>query len=78
MITLTIPIVISSLTLILAYAVFQFGLFRWLIGRIDLLGSNFKDELVRHQQTDLEALKEIRSEILGLATPKRTRKLGGR
>ena len=59
----TLPVVLSSLTLILAYAAFQFGLFRWLIGRIDLLGTNFKEELVRHQQADIEALREVRVEL---------------
>lgn len=63
----TLPVIIAGLSVLLGYAVFQFGLFRWLIGRIDLLGANFKEELVRHSQGDLEALKEIRGDLKTLA-----------
>ena len=75
---LTIPVVLSGLALILSYAVFQFGLFKWLIGRIDLLGSNFKDELVRHAEADVVAMKEIHNELQAIRAlksvpPKRVR-----
>lgn len=69
----TLPVILSGLTLILGAAVFQFGLFRWLIGRIDLLGNSFKEELIRHAQADLEVFKEVRNELKTLASTK-TRK----
>jgi len=72
----TLPVILSGLALIVSYAIFQFGLFKWLIGRIDLLGANFNAELVRHQQTDLDALKEVRVELQAvreMKTPRRKR-----
>jgi hypothetical protein len=75
--TTTLPTILSGLGLLLAYAGFQFGLFRWLIGRIDLLGSNFKEELIRHQQADIDALREVRIElqaVRAIRIPKVSRK----
>jgi len=72
--TLTLSTILSGLALIIAYAGFHFGLFKWLIGRIDLVGVNFKDELVRHAQIDNEALKEIRIELQAIRRPKVRRK----
>jgi hypothetical protein len=60
---ITLPVIISSLVLIVSYSAFQFGLFKWLIGRIDNLGASFKDELVRHQEADVEALRDVRTEL---------------
>ena len=70
----TLPIILSGLALIVSYAIFQFGLFKWLIGRIDLLGVNFKEELLRHQQNDIEALKEIRTELAIIRAPRKRAK----
>ena len=75
---LTLPVVLSVLGLILAYSTFQFGLFRWLISRIDLLGVNFKAELSAHQAADLEALKEVRSELRALKAPRKQRSISRR
>lgn len=74
----TLTNILAGLTVILAYAGFQFGLFKWLIGRIDQLGINFKDELVRHQQADLEALKQVRIELQAVREMKVTRRKRGK
>ena len=58
----TLPTILSGLALVIAYAGFHFGLIKWLVGRIDLGVSSFKEELIRHQQTDIEALREVRVE----------------
>lgn len=71
---LTLPVVLSVLSLILAYSVFQFSLFRWLISRIDLLGTNFKADLTAHQQADIAALKEVHVELQAITAPRRKRK----
>jgi hypothetical protein len=63
MITVTLPVVVTALGVMVSYAAFQFGLFKWLISRIDRMGDSFKAELVQHQQADLEALREVRAEL---------------
>ena len=60
---LTVSTVLSGLALIIAYAGFHFGLIKWLVSRIDLGVTSFKEELIRHQQADIEALREVRVEI---------------
>lgn len=70
----TLPVILSGLALIVSYSIFQFGLFKWLISRIDLLGVNFKEELTRHQQNDIDALKEVRTELASMRTVRKRAK----
>jgi len=63
---LTTQMILTIGGLVLSYTIFQFGLFKWLISRLDRLGDRMHTDLMTHMEDDRKSFHELRQEITTL------------